>query len=223
MNPKDLVGAKKAPLRYVPPALMIAASGPMEDGAIKYGPFNWREYPVEVVTYVEAAIRHLLAFLDGQDRAEDSGHYHIDHAIAGLGIVVDSRELGTLIDNRFTAGPAADMLRVLDKSGKPADPEPKVYPAPNTGTLICIMCKTTAPDHALDCPLYMDGGFDIEEAMTGIMVEDWGMGDGPLTEFLGTPVEQPDGCYEYRGVHVHPTVATPATFRDIDRELKRRG
>jgi hypothetical protein len=122
-NPKDLVGARKAPLRYVPPALMIAASGPMEDGAIKYGPFNWREYPVEVVTYVEAAIRHLLAFLDGQDRAEDSGHFHIDHAIAGLGIVADSREMGTLIDNRFHAGPAADMLRDRDKSVKSAPDE----------------------------------------------------------------------------------------------------
>lgn len=119
-NPKDLVGASKAPLRYVPPALMIEASGPMEDGAIKYGPFNWRQYPVEVVTYVEAAIRHLFAFLDGQDNAEDSGHSHIGHAIAGLGIVADSKALGTLIDNRFTAGPAADMLRARDKShGKP--------------------------------------------------------------------------------------------------------
>lgn len=120
MNPKDLVGAKKAPLRYVPPALMLAAARAMENGAIKYGPFNWREQPVEVVTYVEAVLRHLFAFLDGQDLAEDSGLPHIDHAIAGLGIIADARALGTLIDNRFTAGPAADILRALDQSVPPA-------------------------------------------------------------------------------------------------------
>lgn len=116
MNPKDLVGSKKAPLRYVPPALAIAASGPMEDGAIKYGPFNWRTQPVEVLTYIEAVFRHLYAYLDGQDDAEDSGHSHIDHAIAGLGIIADARANGSLIDNRYAAGPAADMLRARDKT-----------------------------------------------------------------------------------------------------------
>lgn len=120
-NPKDLVGAKKAPLRYVPAALVIEASGPMEDGAIKYGPFNWRDIPVELMTYIEAVQRHLAAFVDGQDNAEDSGHSHIGHAIAGLGIIADAKANGTLIDNRPTKGPAADMLRARDKSAKPAD------------------------------------------------------------------------------------------------------
>lgn len=128
-NPKDLVGARKAPLRYVPPALMIEASGPMEDGAIKYGPFNWREYPVEVVTYVEATLRHLFAFLDGQDNAEDSGHSHIGHAIAGLGIIADAKANGTLIDNRYAAGPAAKMLADRDKSDAGKGKPPVVLPA----------------------------------------------------------------------------------------------
>jgi hypothetical protein len=120
MNPKDLVGAKKAPLRYVPAAVVIEASGPMEDGALKYGPFNWREKPVEMVTYLEAIQRHLLALLDGQDNAEDSGHSHIGHIIAGAGIIADAKANGTLIDNRFAKGPAADMLRERDKSAAPA-------------------------------------------------------------------------------------------------------
>ena len=115
-NPKDLVGSKKAPLRYVPPALAIAASGPMEDGALKYGPFNWRERPVEVLSYIEAVFRHLYAYLDGQDAAEDTGFSHLDHAIAGLGIIVDAQAHGSLIDNRYAAGPAAAMLRARDRS-----------------------------------------------------------------------------------------------------------
>lgn len=115
-NPKDLVGAKKAPLRYVPPAGAIESSGPHEDGAIKYGPFNWRETPVEMVTYLEAIDRHLAALKDGQDVAEDSGYSHIGHIIAGANIIADAKAHGTLIDNRFAKGPAADMLRARDKS-----------------------------------------------------------------------------------------------------------
>jgi hypothetical protein len=106
---------------------MIEASGPMEDGAIKYGPFNWREQPVEMVTYLEAIQRHLLALLDGQDYAEDSGHSHLGHIIAGAGIIADAKANGTLIDNRFAPGPAADMLRERDKSAIKEDSQPVVY------------------------------------------------------------------------------------------------
>lgn len=165
-NPKDLVGAKKAPLRYVPPALAIEASGPMEDGAIKYGPFNWREYPVEVVTYVEATLRHLYAFLDGQDNAEDSGHSHIGHAIAGLGIIADAKANGTLIDNRYAKGPAAKMLAERDKSA------PVLGPNTRDGT-----AEWPQPE-------------DPYPLGPGHTTEPWGTGDGtvygmPLGEWNG--------------------------------------
>jgi hypothetical protein len=116
VNPKDAVGVKKAALRFVPPALMIEASGPMADGAGKYGPFNWRDIPIENVGYIEAVFRHLFAYLDGQDNAEDSGHSHLGHAIAGLGILADATANGNLIDTRYSKGPAADMLRARDRS-----------------------------------------------------------------------------------------------------------
>lgn len=115
-NPKDLVGMKKAPLRYVPPAMMIEASGPAEDGAIKYGPFNWRDIPIQMTSYLEAAMRHLLALMDGEDVAADSGYSHLGHILQGIGIVVDAKAHGTLIDDRFTAGPASEMLAERDKS-----------------------------------------------------------------------------------------------------------
>jgi len=115
-NPKDLVGAKKAPLALVPPALIIGASEAMADGAAKYGPYNWREYAVEMVTYLEAALRHIYAFMDGEDNASDSGINHLKHVAACMGILLDSIELGVVLDNRPSKGPAANMLKDLDKT-----------------------------------------------------------------------------------------------------------
>lgn len=116
MNPKDSIGAKKAPLSVVPAALVLAAAPAMAVGANKYGPFNWRGQKVQAMTYVEAVLRHLYAWVDGQDLAEDTGVSHIGHAIAGLGILADAIAQDNIIDNRPPAGPAADMLRAQDRS-----------------------------------------------------------------------------------------------------------
>lgn len=115
-NPKDLVGAKKAPLGVVPPALMLGAAPAMQVGADKYGPFNWRGQPVQVMTYIEAIQRHLFAFTDGQDNAEDTGISHLGHAAASLGILMDAFALSNVIDNRPPPGAAPAMLRAQDHS-----------------------------------------------------------------------------------------------------------
>lgn len=163
MNPKDSVGAKKAPLRYVPPALMLEVSRIMENGANKYGPYNWREQPVSAVTYVEAAMRHLFAWLDRQDNAEDSGLPHLAHAAASLGILLDAIAGGNMLDDRFTAGPAADILRRLDQSTSvPTTPDGDVdwrevvrprQPAEVAKLLepYCEECGHLKPEHALTC------------------------------------------------------------------------
>lgn len=117
-NPKDLVGARKSPVALVPGALVLWAAPAAKNGADKYGPFNWRQYPVEVMTYIEAMQRHLAAFVDGQDLAEDTGIHHLSHVAAGLGILCDSISLGIAIDNRPPKGPAADILRSQDHSAK---------------------------------------------------------------------------------------------------------
>lgn len=130
-NPKDLVGAKKAPLGLVPPALEIGASEAMENGANKYGPFNWREKPVEYMTYLVAMKRHIAALIDGEDFAADSGIHHLHHIAAGAGILIDAKGIpGDLIDNRPPKGPAAAMLVALDKSvaSKTEFRDPELHP-----------------------------------------------------------------------------------------------
>ena len=113
LNPKDLVGSTKVDLSLVPPAGEIACALAMQDGARKYGPYNWREpgKPVQARTYVAAAIRHWKAWLDGEECAQDSGVHHLGHAMACGAILLDAIATGQLADNRPAKGAAARLLK----------------------------------------------------------------------------------------------------------------
>ena len=115
-NPKDLLGVMKPQLDFVPPALEIWVAKAMENGAKKYGPFNWRKKKVKMSIYIAAAKRHILAMLDGEDFAEDSGILHAAHAAACLGIILDARECACLIDDRPLKGAASRLLSLLTTS-----------------------------------------------------------------------------------------------------------
>ena len=81
-NPKDRIGTTKPQLHLVPAALSIHVARAMEDGAAKYGAYNWRGKKVRATVYISAMLRHLLDYLDGEDCAEDSGVHHLGHAAA---------------------------------------------------------------------------------------------------------------------------------------------
>ena len=108
-NPKARVGALKAPLHLVPPALSIGAAYALKDGAAKYGAYNWREEPINVSTYIGAILRHLYAYQDGEDDAKDSGVSHLSHIAACCALLMDSKAHGSLVDDRHT-GAAASLL-----------------------------------------------------------------------------------------------------------------
>lgn len=109
-NPKTLMGRQKLSLlSVVPPASIIceaeamhygAFEAPRKDGSKGYGPYNWRDDPVELMIYIDACLRHIFAFVDGENRAEDSLATHIGHAKACLGIIADAQANGTLLDDR---------------------------------------------------------------------------------------------------------------------------
>lgn len=119
-NPKDLVGATKSPLSVVPWGAVVQAAPVFAVGAKKYGPFNWRDYPVQEMTYVSAALRHLLAWVDGQDNDDGpggSGLPHLAHAIAGLMILVDAKAVGSSFDDRPKPGATAAILATQTGAG----------------------------------------------------------------------------------------------------------
>ena len=110
-NPKDLVGAKKPDLSLVPPVSTLYEALALQNGAEKYGPYNWREKKVQARTYVAACMRHLASWLDGEENAEDSGINHLAHAKACLAVLIDAKETGNLLDNRPKAGNVAEAIK----------------------------------------------------------------------------------------------------------------
>lgn len=124
INPKDKIGATKTPLSLVPPGAIARVAEVMKVGAIKYGPFNWREFPVQQMTYIEAAGRHLGAYQDREDRDPETGLVHLWHAAAGILILIDAIECGSHVDNRPPPGCAAKVMASYGQ--KPVDPVAKI-------------------------------------------------------------------------------------------------
>jgi len=111
-NPKDLLGTKKVSLSKVPFSSIVYQALAMEDGAKKYGPFNWRENKVIASIYIDAAMRHLGSWYDGEEVADDSKKPHLGHAMACIGIIIDALETGNLVDDRPLPG---NMSALIEK------------------------------------------------------------------------------------------------------------
>lgn len=114
-NPKDQIGLTKVPLRLIPPSSLAHLAIVMKLGAEKYGPYNWRKNRVRFTVYLEAALRHILAALDGEDLDEESGQPHTAHAMACMAIVLDAGDLGVLVDDRPPVGCFARVSKELQK------------------------------------------------------------------------------------------------------------
>lgn len=109
-NPKTAVGLTKPSLSCVPPAALLHLGRAMMDGRRKYGLMNWREKRVTATVYYDAAMRHLMAWFDGEREARDSGVHHLGHAMACLAIVLDAEATGNLNDDRPVPGTFADLV-----------------------------------------------------------------------------------------------------------------
>ncbi len=109
-NPKTRVGALKAPVHLVPFLAILELASAFADGAKKYAPFNWREEKISVSVYQGAIMRHLAAYIDGEDIAPDSGVHHLSHIMACCAMMRDAESVGMLIDDRPTKGASAAWL-----------------------------------------------------------------------------------------------------------------
>lgn len=131
-NPKDRLGALKAStLSVVPCSALLALGGVMSLGAKKYGPFNWREKSVRASVYTDAAMRHLMAWVDGEDIDLDpdpvtgeprgSGESHLASVMACMSILIDAKARGCLVDDRNLPqgeqGTAGEIIRLRTQQG----------------------------------------------------------------------------------------------------------
>lgn len=121
LNQKQKYGDLKAPLCLVPWSAIIYLAIAFKEGARKYGSFNWRTKKVESMTYVSATMRHIAAWVDGEEDDSESGNPHLAHALACLAVLVDAQESGNLVDNRPPPGPAPALLA---RVGVPAIGQP---------------------------------------------------------------------------------------------------
>jgi hypothetical protein len=111
-NPKSLHGITKPSMGVVPPSAMLHLSDVLSDGAEKYGPLNWRRDAVAASVYYSAAMRHLMAWWDGEDIDPGSkrGAHHLAAVMANMAIVLDAAGTGHLIDDRPAPGPTPRMI-----------------------------------------------------------------------------------------------------------------
>jgi hypothetical protein len=99
-NIKTAAAIGKPQTGAIPPVAILALGAAMQNGADKYGLFNWRGTDVTATVFYEAMMRHLMAWYSGEDFAEDSGVHHLAHLMAGAAIVLDGQQSGVFRDNR---------------------------------------------------------------------------------------------------------------------------
>ena len=109
-NPKTSIGLAKPSMSAVPPSAILHLGRAMSDGRRKYGLMNWRDTRVSSSVYYDAALRHLMAWWDGEDVASDSGVHHLGHAMACLAIVLDAEASGNLDDDRPISGKFSELV-----------------------------------------------------------------------------------------------------------------
>lgn len=69
-------------------------------GAEKYTANNWRGGFVWM-RVMDAVLRHLFAWIRGEDLDPESGLSHLAHAVAGLMFLIEFQKRGTGKDDRF--------------------------------------------------------------------------------------------------------------------------
>ena len=117
-NPKDAIGVTKTPMSTVPCGPIMEAGLGMLEGSVKYGRHNYRVAGVRASIYYDAAMRHLMAWWEGQDTDPDSGIHHIGKAISTLIVLRDAQMNEMVTDDRPIGMRNPDWLKELNEQTK---------------------------------------------------------------------------------------------------------
>ena len=122
---------RKVPLFSVIPMRVLA--GPalgMLEGALKYGRHNYRQVGVLASVYVDACMRHVAQFWEGEDLDPDSkaGLHHLDKAICSLMVLRDGMIKGNWVDDR----PPKDDTDWIGAANRIASSLIDAFPDPKT-------------------------------------------------------------------------------------------
>lgn len=114
VNPKESIGLSKLPLHlWSPLATAYGSLGLLNGG--KYGYGNYKATPVLASIYIAAIKRHLSAWEEGQECDEADGVPHLGAVLANVAILLESRAVGTMIDDRQISGGYLKEVDMLTK------------------------------------------------------------------------------------------------------------
>ena len=93
--------SEKPPAALLPPLSLLGAARVLGMGAVKYSAHNWRG-GIKYSRLLSAALRHLLAYIGGEDTDKESGLSHIHHAVVNLMFLGEFIETGRVeLDDRY--------------------------------------------------------------------------------------------------------------------------
>lgn len=107
----------KAPLSMVPWAGVRSMALVQAYGHKKYGDYNNYRKGMEISRNLSCAIRHISAFMDGEDLDPESKESHLGHAMCRLAFVLQNLADGVAIDDRYKK-----LAAVKPAAVKPAAP-----------------------------------------------------------------------------------------------------
>jgi hypothetical protein len=89
----------KPPLGMIPRAGLEEIALVLGHGARKYGRDNWR-HGLRWSRLYDALLRHVRAFIDGEDMDQESGYTHLAHAGCNIFFLLEYMRKGLGIDDR---------------------------------------------------------------------------------------------------------------------------
>jgi len=91
----------------LPAEAIIEVSKVFTFGAKKYDSHNWRKGFIWSRVY-DAVLRHVFAWVSGENKDPESGLSHLAHAIAGLMMLITFEKTGTGNDDRYVQTPISN-------------------------------------------------------------------------------------------------------------------
>lgn len=115
--------AEKNQLELLSPLWILGVGSVLTFGAKKYASWNWAK-GLKRTRVMGAALRHIFAYLGGQDNDPESGLSHLYHASCSLMFAAHLHETRPDLDDRFKIPPHRGEMRMWTKDGMaPVNPE----------------------------------------------------------------------------------------------------